>query len=161
MKKLRAALNDSAEHTRFLETVPKVGYRFIAPVTRMVPDSAVAPVTASDANSSVISTEPDAQERPSLHPELAAKSASVSWSDRPPRPSRSAIVRQKLLRALASLFFAALVLSVGIHFHKPSRESKIQSIVVLPLELRTLGRLSGRCHRGKVQLVRIAEGNHA
>jgi len=134
VKRLRAALADSAEHPRFLETVPKVGYRFIAPVTRMVGDSAVAPVTASDANSSIISTEPDAQERPSLHRELATKSASISWSDGRPRPSRSAIVHQKLLRALAILFFAALVLSVGIHFHKPSRESKIQSIVVLPLE---------------------------
>ncbi len=134
VKKLRAALNDSAEHPRFLETVPKVGYRFIAPVTRMVADSAVAPVTASAANSSIISTDPDAQERLSLHPELAAKSASVSWSDGRPRRSRSTIVHQKLLRALAILFFAALVLSVGIYFHKPSRESKIQSIVVLPLE---------------------------
>ena len=28
VKKLRAALNDSADHPRFIETVPKVGYRF-------------------------------------------------------------------------------------------------------------------------------------
>jgi len=134
MKKLRAALADTAEHPRFLETVRKVGYRFVAPVTRMVADSAVAPITASAANSSIISTDSDAQERPSLDQELAAKSASVLWSDGRPRPSRSALVHQKLLRALAILFFAALVLSVGIYFHKPSRESKIQSIVVLPLE---------------------------
>jgi DNA-binding winged helix-turn-helix (wHTH) protein len=30
--KLRAALNDSAENPRFLETVPRRGYRFVAPV---------------------------------------------------------------------------------------------------------------------------------
>lgn len=32
VRKLRFALGDSAEHPRFLETVPKVGYRFIVPV---------------------------------------------------------------------------------------------------------------------------------
>lgn len=32
VKKLRAALNDTADRPRFIETVPKRGYRFIAPV---------------------------------------------------------------------------------------------------------------------------------
>jgi eukaryotic-like serine/threonine-protein kinase len=32
MGKLRAALNDSADNPRFLETVPRHGYRFVAPV---------------------------------------------------------------------------------------------------------------------------------
>src|ERR1700685_3197167 len=31
--KLRAALSDSADNPRFLETVPRRGYRFVAPVT--------------------------------------------------------------------------------------------------------------------------------
>src|ERR1700727_1869223 len=30
--KLRAALSDSAENPRFLETIPRKGYRFVAPV---------------------------------------------------------------------------------------------------------------------------------
>src|SRR5215467_2891680 len=33
IKKVRAALIDNAENPRFIETVPKVGYRFIAPIT--------------------------------------------------------------------------------------------------------------------------------
>src|SRR6476646_3320366 len=33
IKKLRTALNDSADNPRFVETVPRIGYRFIAPVT--------------------------------------------------------------------------------------------------------------------------------
>jgi DNA-binding winged helix-turn-helix (wHTH) protein/tetratricopeptide (TPR) repeat protein len=33
VRKLRAALNDSADNPRFLETVPRRGYRFIAPVS--------------------------------------------------------------------------------------------------------------------------------
>jgi TolB-like protein/DNA-binding winged helix-turn-helix (wHTH) protein/Tfp pilus assembly protein PilF len=35
--KLREALSDSAESPRYIETVPKRGYRFIAPVSRSVP----------------------------------------------------------------------------------------------------------------------------
>jgi TolB-like protein/DNA-binding winged helix-turn-helix (wHTH) protein/Tfp pilus assembly protein PilF len=35
VRKLRLALNDSAHHPRFLETVPKRGYRFVAPVETM------------------------------------------------------------------------------------------------------------------------------
>ena len=33
IKKIREALSDSAEHPKFVETLPKRGYRFIAPVT--------------------------------------------------------------------------------------------------------------------------------
>jgi DNA-binding winged helix-turn-helix (wHTH) protein/Tfp pilus assembly protein PilF len=33
VRKLRAALNDSADNPRFLETVPRRGYRFVAPVS--------------------------------------------------------------------------------------------------------------------------------
>ena len=34
LKRLRAALNDDPDQPRFIETVPKRGYRFIAPVTK-------------------------------------------------------------------------------------------------------------------------------
>ena len=41
--KLRAALNDSADNPRFLETVPRRGYRFIGPVAReLAPQTSVA-----------------------------------------------------------------------------------------------------------------------
>ena len=35
IKKLRAALGDSPENSRYIETVPRVGYRFIAPVKQV------------------------------------------------------------------------------------------------------------------------------
>ena len=44
VRKLRAALNDSADNPRFLETVPRRGYRFIAPVAWTDERQAVAPV---------------------------------------------------------------------------------------------------------------------
>ena len=46
--KLRAALSDSADNPRFLETVPRRGYRFIAPVTFPPPRPAnLVPVQAA------------------------------------------------------------------------------------------------------------------
>jgi tetratricopeptide (TPR) repeat protein len=43
IKKLRHALGDSPENSRYVETVPRVGYRFIAPVEQV---SATAPTVA-------------------------------------------------------------------------------------------------------------------
>src|SRR5262245_25686963 len=45
LKRLRAALNDDPDQPRFIETVPKRGYRFIAPVTR-VPKAGLSPSQA-------------------------------------------------------------------------------------------------------------------
>src|SRR5215472_12704809 len=45
--KLRIALGDSAENPRFIETVPRRGYRFIAPVqSDMVQEGVLAPAPA-------------------------------------------------------------------------------------------------------------------
>ncbi|WP_078085248.1 winged helix-turn-helix domain-containing tetratricopeptide repeat protein [Microbulbifer mangrovi] len=41
VRKLRQALNDSARSSRFIETVPKKGYRFIAPVIPVAREAAV------------------------------------------------------------------------------------------------------------------------
>jgi DNA-binding winged helix-turn-helix (wHTH) protein/tetratricopeptide (TPR) repeat protein len=46
VRKLRAALNDSADNPRFLETVPRRGYRFIAPVASTPELQAAAPIVA-------------------------------------------------------------------------------------------------------------------
>ena len=44
IKKLRQALGDSAENPRYIETLPRLGYRFIAPVSSGGPEAvAVAP----------------------------------------------------------------------------------------------------------------------
>src|SRR5712691_8907160 len=44
IKKLRAVLGDTPENSRYIETVPRVGYRFIAPVEQV---SATAPEDVS------------------------------------------------------------------------------------------------------------------
>jgi Tol biopolymer transport system component/DNA-binding winged helix-turn-helix (wHTH) protein len=48
IKKLRAALGDTPENSRYIETVPRVGYRFIAPVeTLQVSADQVSPAVAA------------------------------------------------------------------------------------------------------------------
>src|SRR5215469_7810456 len=44
MRKLREALNDSADNPRFVETVPRHGYRFVAPVAWAPQVQAVVPI---------------------------------------------------------------------------------------------------------------------
>ena len=44
VKKLRQALNDSADSPRWIETVPKVGYKFVAPIGRGVQEAPEAKV---------------------------------------------------------------------------------------------------------------------
>ena len=46
IKKLRAVLGDSPDNSRYIETIPRVGYRFVAPVQE-VPLSGVAGPEAS------------------------------------------------------------------------------------------------------------------
>ena len=45
VRKLRDALGDSADNPRFLETVPRLGYRFVAPVARPIKRPTAVPVT--------------------------------------------------------------------------------------------------------------------
>lgn len=69
LKRLRAALDDSADNPRFIETVPRRGYRFIAPVSikespALIPQEApvAAPVSATEETSA---RSPVSQSRPS------------------------------------------------------------------------------------------------
>src|SRR5580692_7220960 len=48
INQIRAALSDNAEKPRYIETLPRIGYRFIAPVSRDgLRDPAIAAATGS------------------------------------------------------------------------------------------------------------------
>lgn len=47
LKRLRAALNDDPDRPLFIETVPRRGYRFIAPVTKVVDEKHSPPASAA------------------------------------------------------------------------------------------------------------------
>lgn len=46
LSQIRSVLGDSGENPRFVQTLPKKGYKFIAPVTAVTVDAATAPATA-------------------------------------------------------------------------------------------------------------------
>jgi TolB-like protein/DNA-binding winged helix-turn-helix (wHTH) protein/lipoprotein NlpI len=51
IKEIRAVLNDSATEPRYIETLPKLGYRFIAPVEKIEPVAdSLAPTSAPTVN---------------------------------------------------------------------------------------------------------------
>jgi DNA-binding winged helix-turn-helix (wHTH) protein len=84
MKKLRQALCDSATEARYIETIPRLGYRFIAPVEATVEPKAKKP-TAVETVSAVVAApdsattaseghvSPAAGTRPRLHLFLAQR----------------------------------------------------------------------------------------
>src|SRR5712664_2526124 len=56
IKKLRAALGDSPENPRYIETIPRLGYRFVPPVEEVL----VAPVVPVHATDELAATHPNA-----------------------------------------------------------------------------------------------------
>lgn len=125
VKKVRAALGDSAEHPRLLETVPKVGYRFIAPVTKA--QESVAANTAEQTLADGLSLEQNST--PTSSKPLGGNHLSSADLGTAYRPS-------KLLRVAAafSVVFAVVVLGLTSYLHKPASRVRMQSLAVLPLE---------------------------
>src|SRR5436190_5867421 len=58
LKKLRAALDDDSDNPRFIETVPRRGYRFIAPVSNDRRPEPVVKVKPNDAPEDAVSSAP-------------------------------------------------------------------------------------------------------
>ena len=79
LKKLRAAIQDDAENPRFIETVPRQGYRFLAPV-HSVNDTA-SPASSS-ANVSPETSEESFEVRMRLHPEFSPERAAELYRER-------------------------------------------------------------------------------
>jgi TolB-like protein/DNA-binding winged helix-turn-helix (wHTH) protein/tetratricopeptide (TPR) repeat protein len=132
VRKLREALDDSAENPRFIETVPRRGYRFVGPVISPVdvPISAAPP--ADDPAPAQVAPEPVA----------ASDVAVVPPGDPLPLPVASGS-RWRLAResAIALLFvmligIAGLASVGGLRWPRRSAELEppIASIVVLPFE---------------------------
>ena len=70
IRRLRDALGDSADTPRFVETVARRGYRFVAPVSRPAPAASESIAEVPDAESELESTRGAVQaERPSTGPQ--------------------------------------------------------------------------------------------
>lgn len=123
INRLRAALGDSAESPRFLETLPRRGYRFIAAVESM-PSAAPRDSGAHVGNSS---TTPPA-------------TASDKLAALPVKSSKARLWPRRWIAAgvgAAALFVLLVTLNsrgLGQRFLRPSTARRIESIAVLPLE---------------------------
>lgn len=106
--KLRLALNDSAHHPRYIETVPKRGYRFVAPVTSA--GDAPAPSAAVPAD-----------------PPPAQSARRRFWS-------RRAIVSVAVSALLVAIVLAALVIGMSSRSGKSGAAAgtRIATLAVLP-----------------------------
>ena len=128
--RLREALTDSSENPRFIETLPRRGYRFVAPV-----DVSWAPANeTASAQTGEITTSPSvlAKDGSMLPPLLPVLSATPSnRSDRVQRPV--------VLSATMVLIGIVLAGALGARYLRESAAvnpppEQITSLVVLPLE---------------------------
>lgn len=123
VRKLRAALGDPAENPRFVETVPRRGYRFIAPVSFPLPTAPAVPE----------------QIRPATLPEPVSSAPLLE----PPTPAVP--VAQPKLRAtwltalLSSLLLVALVGGLYEYFRHPTFQVSNKDTIVLADFVNTTG----------------------
>jgi DNA-binding winged helix-turn-helix (wHTH) protein/TolB-like protein len=84
---LRSALGDSADAPRYIETAPKRGYRFVAPVTGLEPTPGAAGAAADG-----FATVPRRVVLASLGALAAAAAGAAIWARTPPRPVYVAVL---------------------------------------------------------------------
>lgn len=120
VKKLRTALSDSSDNPRFVETVPRVGYRFVAPVTISETDPVASTVRPGlvDKFSEEFSQPPSSEER-------AASPAGILPATR----------GRLVLFVGIILAFALLIAGIAIRTKLKTdiSASSVQAIAVLPL----------------------------
>src|SRR6202035_3043189 len=116
--KLRSALGDSAESPRFIETLPKRGYRFIADVS--VVDTDTRPKKPESSSGKVPATKEDNKDK-------------VQGARLEVAPKGRIWPRRWIIPALA-LLLSLPVLAVWLLRSRGSAPTGIRSLAVLPLE---------------------------
>jgi TolB-like protein/DNA-binding winged helix-turn-helix (wHTH) protein/Tfp pilus assembly protein PilF len=122
--KLRSALGDSADSPRYIETLPKHGYRFIAEVSLIQSDSQAAGLAVRTVEST---TQTSASI--DLNPETPISLQVPTLTDAP--KGRWWTARPLTFAAMLGLGLSILALSVALYW--PHRPSGIRSLAVLPL----------------------------
>ncbi len=120
INKLRDALGDSVEHPRFIETLPRRGYRWLMPIERVVDIKAKSETTVSDGASSAVPTSPD------------GTTAGASQF-------KIGLLPALTIAGIAVLCLLTLLLSLDVgklrtRWMGSAAPLRIQSIAVLPLE---------------------------
>jgi TolB-like protein/DNA-binding winged helix-turn-helix (wHTH) protein/Tfp pilus assembly protein PilF len=136
VKRLRRALSDSADNPRFIETLPRRGYRFIAPIR-----VEAAPVTAAAPEPNAIREEPAAEDPDRTDPPTKAdanRPAGLCGNGR--SQLAVAVVKRPVWRTWAvSAAVLVAVFGVFMVWIRPwwtplASAAAIRSLAVLPLE---------------------------
>jgi TolB-like protein/DNA-binding winged helix-turn-helix (wHTH) protein/Flp pilus assembly protein TadD len=128
--KLRSALGDSAENPRFIETLPKRGYRFIADVS--VVDADTRPQRQGSADGDLPNSERRSSE---LNIESGRRIQHAGLTLVPVAPKRSVWPTRRLIIAVALAFVLSLpILAVWLFRSRGSASTGIRSLAVLPLD---------------------------
>ena len=105
LKKLRAALQDDAENPRFIETVPRQGYRFLAPVQSVQGSSGVAVLSPND---SAVTSDETLEVRLHLQPEFSPERAAELSKER--RKAELAVKWTDITLLTCAIVFASWLL---------------------------------------------------
>ncbi len=136
---LRKALRDGQNGERYIETVPKRGYRFIATVHEIEAEADQEPVRFSDFSNSTpdsVAESPVALAGPDPLSEIERVTDATSATDQPSHPSAPSIRQPRRAFVIFALLIAGTVLTAaawkeGLFSAAPSQ---IRSIAVLPLQ---------------------------
>src|SRR6267142_1080258 len=126
--RLREVLGDSSDHPRFIETLPRRGYRFIAPVglKGKVPESPTQPAGATEKMAGV----------PVIGGKNESRNSEALLSNAPGQPSRPFSLPRIAVLVAAVLAGSALISGITVHYVNASKgkANRSSSLVVLPLE---------------------------
>ncbi len=128
--RLREALSDSSDNPRFIETLPRHGYRFIAPIEEL---DGSEPEKATEVRSSA--TTESSLQVPESGPAMQFSAGQAKPHLRPrPIPPRLAFVIGGLLTILIIVLIGVRLLLVRRGSGAYLQPSQIKSLVVLPFE---------------------------
>jgi DNA-binding winged helix-turn-helix (wHTH) protein/tetratricopeptide (TPR) repeat protein len=116
VNRLREVLEDSAEHPRFVETMPRRGYRFIAPVTNTVAAAVVPGI-------------PSLPSDPQKAPE--EKSAAVTRTPVPLLENRNRNRNIKVAAVVASALLIAILAAGAASYLRPAPKLSEKDSIVL------------------------------
>jgi TolB-like protein/DNA-binding winged helix-turn-helix (wHTH) protein len=120
--RLREVLGDDADSPRFIETVPRVGYRFIYPVTALPAPG----VTAEHSSNGPAAPDPRIPDEP------RASTPDVALA--PPRPEGRGIARIWLRAGACVLIIAIAVAALWQIRRHGDAGHPVQSVIVLPFD---------------------------